>query len=91
MLTLILGKAGTGKTAAVINEINAMAEELSPEADRNFARYGKDHRSWEWNIEYLRSLISDYDWRQQNIDALCFAFDLSSSERSHYFGSIDGA
>ena len=76
---------------AVINEINAMAEELSPEADRNFARYGKDHRSWEWNIEYLRSLISDYDWRQQNIDALCSVFDLSSSERSHYFGSIDGA
>lgn len=77
--------------AAVINEINAMAEELSPEADRNFARYGKDHRGWEWNIEYLRSLISDYDWRQQNIDALCSVFDLSSSERSHYFGSIDGA
>ncbi len=76
---------------AVINEINAMAEELSPEADRNFARYGKDHRSWEWNIEYLRSLISDYDWRQQNINALCSVFDLSSSERSHYFGSIDGA
>ena len=76
---------------AVINEINVMAEELSPEADRNFARYGKDHRSWEWNIEYLLSLIGDYDWRQQNIEALCSIFDLSSSERSHYFGSIDGA
>lgn len=76
---------------AVINEINSMTEELSAEVDRDFARYGKDRRSWEWSIEQLLYLVDDCDWRQQNIDALCFVFDLSSSERSHYFGSIDGA
>ena len=76
---------------AVINEINSMAEELSAEVDRDFARYGKDRRSWEWSLEQLLYLVDDCDWRQQNIDALCFVFDLSSSERSHYFGSIDGA
>jgi len=76
---------------AVINEINAMTEELSAEVDRDFARYGKDRRSWEWSIEQLLYYVDDCDWRQQNIDALCFVFDLSSSERSHYFGSIDGA
>ena len=76
---------------AVINEINSMTEELSAEVDRDFARYGKDRRSWEWSIEQLLYLVDDCDWCQQNIDALCFAFDLSSSERSHYFGSIDGA
>lgn len=76
---------------AVINEINSMTEELSAEVDRDFARYGKDRRSWDWSIEQLLYLVDDCDWRQQNIDALCFVFDLSSSERSHYFGSIDGA
>ena len=76
---------------AVINEINAMTEELSAEVDRDFARYGKDRSSWEWSLEQLLYLVDDCDWRQQNIDALCFVFGLSSSERSHYFGSIDGA
>ena len=76
---------------AVINEINAMAEEISGEVDRDLARYGKTRSRWEWNIEQLLYLVDDRDWCQQNIDALCFAFDLSDSERSHYFGSIDGA
>lgn len=76
---------------AVINEINAMTEEFSAEVDRDFARYGKDRSSWEWSLEQLLYLVDDCDWRQQNIDALCFVFGLSSSERSHYFGSIDGA
>ena len=76
---------------AVINEINAMTEELSAEVDRDFARYGKDRSSWEWGLEQLLYLVDDCDWRQQNIDALCFVFGLSGSERSHYFGSIDGA
>ena len=76
---------------AVINEISTMTEELSAEVDRDFARYGKDRGSWEWSLEQLLYLVDDCDWRQQNIDALCFVFGLSSSERSHYFGSIDGA
>ena len=76
---------------AVINEINAMTEELSAEVDRDFSRYGKDRSSWEWSLEQLLYLVDDCDWRQQNIDALCFIFGLSGSERSHYFGSIDGA
>ena len=76
---------------AVINEINAMTAEFSAEVDRDFARYGKDRSSWEWSLEQLLYLVDDCDWRQQNIDALCFVFGLSSSERSHYFGSIDGA
>lgn len=76
---------------AVINEINAMTEEFSAEVDRDFARYGKDRSSWEWSLEQLLYLVDDCDWRQQNIDALCFIFGLSGSERSHYFGSIDGA
>ena len=68
-----------------------MAEEISDEVGRDFARFGKARGSWEWNIEQLLYLVDDCDWRQQNIDALCFTFGLSDSERSHYFGSIDGA
>ena len=75
---------------AVINEINAMTEEFSAEVDRDFARYGKDRSSWEWSLEQLLYLVDDCDWRQQNIDALCCSFGLSGSERSQYFGSIDG-
>lgn len=76
---------------AVINEISTMTEELSAEVDRDFSRYGKDRGSWEWSLEQLLYLVDDCDWRQQNIDALCFIFGLSGSERSRYFGSIDGA
>ena len=75
---------------AVINEINAMAEEISGEVERDFSRYGKSRGDWEWNIKQLIQLVGDGDWRQQNIDAICFTFELSDSERSHYFGSIDG-
>ena len=76
---------------AVINEINALAGEISGEVERDFARYGKSRSDWEWNIEQLIELVGDGDWRQQNIDAICSAFALSDSERSQYFGSIDGA
>ena len=76
---------------AVINEINALAGEISGEVERDFARYGKSRSDWEWNIEQLIELVGDGDWRQQNIDAICTAFLLSDSERSQYFGSIDGA
>ena len=75
---------------AVINEINSMVDKLSGEVERDFARYGKSSGSWKWSIEQLLYLVDDCDWRQQNIDALCFTFGLSSDERSYYFGSIDG-
>ena len=57
MLTLILGKAGTGKTAAVINEINAavqrgdgkrmliVPEQYSHEAERELCRACGDRLS----------------------------------------------
>ena len=76
---------------AVVDEINALAVEIADEVERDFSRYGKGRQNWEWNIEQLIQLIDDGDWRQQNIDAICSAFSLSGSERSQYFGSIDGA
>ena len=76
---------------AVVDEINALAGEIADEVERDFSRYGKGRQNWEWNIEQLIQLIDDGDWRQQNIDAICSAFSLSGSERSQYFGSIDGA
>ena len=64
--------------------------DFSGEVERDFSRYGKSRGDWEWNIKQLIQLVGDGDWRQQNIDAICFTFELSDSERSHYFGSIDG-
>ena len=41
-------------------------------------------------VEQLKAVLIDYDWQQLNIDNLCELFDLSSEEREHYFGEIDG-
>ena len=69
--------------------LDRMAEEITPEAERDFARFGRDPRSWEKNLTNFRADLVNTDWCQTNIDALCKAFHLSAEERAAYFGVID--
>ena len=74
---------------ALLAEIDRIADEIRPELIRDYARLDRDIESWDWNLNELRSMIIDHDWRQCNIDGICRAFELSAQERAQYFGDID--
>lgn len=57
---------------------------------REFVNYTRTVDDWHRDVEHIRSLVRDGNWRQCNIDAACEVFELSEAERSHYFGAIDG-
>lgn len=71
---------------SVLQEIDRLAAQLEPEVERDYARFGMSLDKWLWNVDYLRSFISDRDWRQHNIDALCEILYLDDQEREAYFG-----
>lgn len=70
---------------SVLDEIDRLEDVLQPEAERNFARYGRTEEQWHADIERLRSLVRD-GWRDSCIDALCDIFRLDSAQRAGYFG-----
>ena len=74
----------------VMAELERMAGEIAPEVARDHERYGRTVEEWKWNLEYIRELVEDGNWRQCNIDAICDVFELSAGEREAYFGDIDG-
>ena len=74
---------------AVLAEIDRMAEEIRPEIERDYARIGHSAVSWENAMDELRSMIRDKDWRQLNIDGICWSFDLDDEAREKYFGDMD--
>lgn len=76
---------------AILEEIDRMTEEIRTEVYRDFRRYNQDPESWERAVADLRSMITDYNWRQLNIDGLCATFELDDEQRAHYFGDIDTA
>lgn len=74
----------------VMGEIDRLCAIVAPEVERDYARFGGTAADWEWSVEQLKAVLIDYNWQQLNIDNLCELFDLSSEEREHYFGEIDG-
>ena len=74
----------------VMGDIDRLCAIVAPEVERDYARFGGTAADWEWSVEQLKAVLIDYDWQQLNIDNLCELFDLSSEEREHYFGEIDG-
>ena len=74
----------------VMGEIDRLCAIVAPEVERDYARFGGTAADWEWSVEQLKAVLIDYDWQQLNIDNLCELFDLSSEEREHHFGEIDG-
>ena len=82
--------SGPLSNEAVLQEIDRLAGEIAPEVKRDRARIGWDEKSWEKSLRNLRELISEENWRQMNIEALCDVFELEQEERALYFGAIDG-
>ncbi len=82
--------AGPMSNESILEEIDAMAELIRPELERDYARFHKNLNGWDRSVDMLRSMVRDRNWRQANIDRLCVVFDLTKDERAHYFGEIDG-
>ena len=87
----LLTRAGELLNSSLTNEkvaaeIDALAAEIEPEVERDYARYGMSFDGWKWNVGYLRDFITAGDWRQHNIDALAEIFDLTAEQRARYFG-----
>lgn len=74
----------------VMAEIDRLCAVVAPEVERDYARFGRTVADWEWAVEQLKSLLTDHNWQQLNIDNLCELFELSPEEREYYFGEIDG-
>lgn len=82
--------SGPLSNEAVIAALDEQAAIIADEVERDYSRYGMSYSSWEWNLQYIRDIVNNWNWRQLNIDALCNYFNVSSAERAEYFGEIDG-
>ena len=71
---------------AVLAEIDRLAEEIAPEVSRNLKPENRSYESWEKSIHALRSFITENNWKQHNIDAICTQLRVSAWERAKYFG-----
>lgn len=86
-----LTRAGELLNTTLTNEnvaatIDALANQIEPEVERDYVRADMTLRKWKNNIAYLHRFIEDNDWRQHNIDTLCKIFRLTEAQREQYFG-----
>ncbi len=74
----------------VVDTLDRLCLEIAPEVARDYGRFNRSVADWEYDVELIRRMVEDHNWRQLNIDALSDVFDLSDEEREKYFGEIDG-
>ena len=72
---------------AVLAEIDRLSEEIAPEVARDLKQENRSYESWEKNVKTLRNFITENNWKQHNIDAICSELHVSKAERVQYFGS----
>ena len=70
----------------VLEEIDRLAGEIAPEVARDIRIEGRSYESWEKNIRSLRNFITENNWKQHNIDAICKELGVTAEERAKYFG-----
>ena len=71
---------------SILAEIDRLSTEIAPEVERDYERYGFTYEKWEWNVQWMKELITRWDWQQHSIDAICELLELSDTQRAHYFG-----
>lgn len=71
---------------ALIAEIDRLSTQIAPEVARDYTRFGRTYKQWEWNIQWLKDLIIENDWTQLSKRHLSRAFYLSEEQIAHYFG-----
>ena len=71
----------------VLAEIDKLSKEIAPEVARDLKQENRSYESWEKNVKTLRNFITENNWKQHNIDAICSELHVSKAERIQYFGS----
>ena len=71
----------------VLAEIDKLSKEIAPEVTRDLKQENRSYESWEKNVKTLRNFITENNWKQHNIDAICSELHVSKAERIQYFGS----
>ena len=79
--------SGPLSNESVLAEIDRLASELEPEVARDFAMSKRTFGQWQNAVDALRSFITENDWAQHNVNAICTQLRLSTQDRETYFGS----
>ena len=72
---------------AVLAEIDRLSKEIAPEVARDLKLENRSYDSWEKSIRALRSFITENNWKEHNISAICSELRVTAEERAKYFGS----
>lgn len=69
----------------VLARIDYYHDLLAPEVPRERDRWGGNYDAWEWQVDRLRSFITDYDHLGQMVDRLDQYIGLTQTEIDTYF------
>lgn len=67
-------------------EIDRLAEQIRPELERDYSRFGLRTSDWERRITALKATFTPPGWREQAVANLRDLFRLSEEEAERYFG-----
>ncbi len=70
----------------IVSEIDRLADQVRPEVERDYSRFGMDPASWERHIQNLKNLFTQQGWRETSVRVLDDLFRLSDAEVEQYFG-----
>ena len=73
----------------VLARIDYYHDLLAPEVTRERARWGGTYSAWEWQVNRLRSFITDTDYLGQIVDYLRGYIGLTQQEVNTYFSKWD--
>lgn len=69
----------------ILEELERLTEEIRPEVERDYIRFGMQAATWEWNVDWLRDFIAHNDWNRICITNLCYYLNVTPEERMLYF------
>ena len=69
----------------VVKRIDYYHDLLAPEVERERDRWGSSYSSWESQVDYLRTFVTDYDNMREIVDRLIRYINLTQEEIDTYF------
>lgn len=73
-------------TEHVLDRIDYYHDLLAPEVPRERQRWGDTYEQWEWNVDFLRKFITDWDHMALMVEKLDKFINLTQKEIDTYFG-----
>lgn len=70
----------------VLAEIDRLSAQIEPEVARDLRQEKRSFESWQSSVKKLRGFLTENNWTEHNINAICTELNVSREERSKYFG-----